>query len=232
MLKTLMLLGAVVGAIVIATTSASAAIIQVGYEGVIQNVDAGLAAALPPGTPLVIGAPVVVNYDFESTTADTDALTTSGVYTGALTGFTLMVGGQVFSHEVAGVKNEIDVLVDLLLTIYQPVDSVISSPALPGYAVLEADVIFIAAQGGGLADDSLPLVSPDPLDPNWPTSEAAIYDDMHNLLIDINLTSKCVGACALPAAPVPIGGAPVLVAVMLSAGFGLLARTTRREARA
>ncbi len=229
MLKTGRVAGLVAAWMLALASSASAAVVQVGYEGVVQEVNPALAALLPPGTPVVLDAPVVVNFDFESTTPDTDPDNGSGVYTGAITNFTIAIGGQIFSHRVAGPKNEIDILIDPLLTIYQPVDSVVGVPELPGYPVLEADVIFIAAQASPLADDSLPLVAPDPVDPDWPTSEAALYDDMNMLLIDINLTSKCAGACPIVGVPVPVGGAPVLIGALAAAGFGLLAHTARRS---
>jgi hypothetical protein len=217
-------------ALLLVASPGLAAVIEVGYEGTIQGLDAGFAATLPPGSPIYVGAPVIINYAFESTTSDTDASDTSGIYSGAITSFTIYVGAQVFDHDAGGAFNEIDVFLEGLLTIYQPVDSVIASPPLPGFPVLEADVIFVSVAGSPLPDDSLPLDLPDPADTAWDSAEAGISDDVKTLLIDIELTSKCSGACAVPTpgpAPVPSGGASWLTVVLMIVGAGMLQRRYR-----
>lgn len=176
---------------------ASAELLDVCYTGSVTAIDPNLAASLPPDTPITTGAAMTVTYTFESTTPDTDPDPSSGIYLGAIVDFELTIGSQRFDHIPAGPLNEIDILVDSLLNLYQPVDSVSAGPALPGFPILEADVIFIAAQFGGpeppLADDSLPIEAPSPTDPAWGDAKGAIYDDANTLLIEAELSAKCEG---------------------------------------
>jgi hypothetical protein len=61
-------------ALLLVASPAFAAEIEAGYKGTVRALDAGFAATLPPGSPIQVGAPVTINYTFESTTADTDPL--------------------------------------------------------------------------------------------------------------------------------------------------------------
>ena len=222
-------LAAAICTVLVVAGAGSAAIVETGYTGSIDEIDATLAAALPPGSAIYVGAPVIVNYAYESTTPDTDPDPTSGIYTGAITSFTFYIGTQVFEHEVGGPVNEIDVLFDSLLNIYQPVDSVVASPPLPIAATLEGDVIFFAANESPLTDDSL-IPPPAPGDPGWASAEAAITDDMSNLLINVVLETQCAGGCPPPtAAPVP--ATPRALLVLAFAFVGAWAMRSRQDAR-
>ncbi len=207
---------------------ASAAIVEAGYAGTIAEIDPTLAAALPPESPIAVGASLVVNYAYESTTPDSEPDPASGIYTGAITSFTIYIDSQTFDFVPAGPKNEIDVLVDAFLNIYQPVASVTADPPLPIVANLEGDVIFLAVNSNPLSDDSL-IVPPSPTDPQWDSAAAAITDDANNTLIQAEIDQQCVGPCPVPNVnpPVPVG-APGLLALALGAiGAALVCRRGR-----
>lgn len=204
---------------ILAVGPAGAAEIEFGYRGTVTAVDASFAASLPPGSGIHVGAPIWVTYTFESTTPDSDPDPALGSYAGAIQDWTLYVGDYTFTHDPGGSVNEISVLFEFAVTIYESVDSVLATPSIPGQSSLESDVLFVGLEP--LADDSLPTTQPDPQDPDWGQSDAGLFDGAGTTLIDIDLTQTCSGACAPPILPenVPIGGSGILALLLLSAGL-------------
>jgi hypothetical protein len=216
-----------------------AAEIEFGWQGTVTAVDASLAAALPPGSGIEVGADAWVKYVFESTTPDADSDPTVGDYQGALVSWTTRVGGYTFRHDPAGSKNAIGIaIIDDFFgptTLYEPVDSVISTPPLPGSPTPFGEVFFIDYSANKLPDDSLPTA---PLEPGtWDESATGIFDagcTGCDPLIDINLTAVCLGSCqpSLQPPDVPLGAAGGLSALLLLSGAGYLRSRGRRGARA
>jgi hypothetical protein len=192
--------------------------IEFGYKGTVTAVDAGFVASLPAGSGVEVGAPIWVTYSFESTTPDADPDGSLGSYPGTIQSWTLYVGDYTFTHDPGGSVNEISVLFEFAITIYESVDSVLATPPIPGQSSLESDVLFVGLSP--LADDSLPLTQPDPQDPDWGQSDAGLFDGAGTTLIDIDLTEICSGTCAPDPnpQPVPMGGSGILALMLLSAG--------------
>ncbi len=215
------------GFMVACISPAMAAEIEFAYEGVIRAVDADLASNLPAGSGVEAGSRMIVKYVFESTTADIESSTSSGVYQGALVSLTIEVGEYRFDHDPGGSLNEIDVVTQFGVLIYQPVDSVIATPALPVPGALEAVVFFLSVNDFPLEDDTLPIVSPDPLNPGWQDSDMALYDVDSVLLIDFDIETLCDAPCILNSesppnpvpTPVPTGIPLGLAAALMLAGL-------------
>lgn len=204
-----------------------AAEIEFGYKGTVTVVDASFAASLPPGSGVVVGAPIWVTYSFESTTPDSDPDSSLGSYVDAIQSWTLYVGDYTFTHDPGGAVNEISVLFEFGATIYESVDGVQATPSIPGQSSLESDVLFVGLLSP-LADDSLPVTQPDPASPDWGQADAGLFDGAGTTLIDIDLTEICSSPCAPTAQSVPLGGSGVLALMLLlsgAAGCGGFRRT-------
>jgi hypothetical protein len=185
---------------------APAAEIEFGWSGTVIVVDPSLAAALPPDSGIAPGANAWVAFVFESTTPDANPDPSHGDYPGALVSWTLQVGSFVFTRDAGGPTNQIEILRDPLLTVYQSASSVVATPPLPGFPTVESDVLFLSFEPSPLPSDELPLA---PLDPAvWDDSLAGILDPATgDPLIDIDLTAICTGACQPPLPePVPMLG--------------------------
>ncbi len=193
---------------------ASAVEIEFGWSGTVAEVEAGLAAALPPGSGVTVGAPVFVRYTFESTTPDSDGLPMLGDYQNAVVRWSLQVGDYVFTQDAAPLINQILVLFEFGLVIYEAVDSVVASPPLPGQSNLESDVFFLSFNSGQLPSDDLPLsqLDLDPTDTGWDTAAAGILDGMGTILIDVDLDAIDL--------PEPGLGLQLAVGVAFLAGVG------------
>lgn len=210
--------------------SASAAEIEFGWSGTVINVEAGFAAALPPGSGVTVGAPVFVKYVFESTTPDIDISGTLGDYPNALVSWSLQVGDFIFTQDAGGATNEIDVVLQMGLVIYEAIESVVASPPIPGQTNLESDVFFLSLTSGQLPNDSLPLVQSelDPTDPGWDIASTGILDGAGTLLIEADLDAICTGACQPPLpVTVPSGGGTGLVVVLGAIGWLAACRPPR-----
>lgn len=199
---------------------ASAVEIEFGWSGTVAEVEAGLAAALPPGSGVTVGAPVFVRYTFESTTPDSHELPMLGDYQDAVVSWSLQVGDYVFTQDGALSTNQIVVLFEFGLVIYEAVDSVVASPPLPGQSNLESDVFFLSFNSSQLLNDDLPLsqLDLDPTDIGWDTAAAGILDGMGTILIDVDLDAIDL--------PEPGLGLQLAVGVAFLAGVGR--RRTRR----
>ena len=202
--------------------SASAAEIEFGWSGTVTTIEAGFAAALPPGSGITVGAPVFVKYVFESTTPDLEASGTVGDYQNALVSWSLQVGDYTFTQDAGGATNEIDVVLQLGLNIYEAIESVVASPPIPGQSNLESDVFFLSLASGQLANDSLPLSQSelDPTDAGWDIAATGILAATGTLLFDVDLDAICTGACQPPfAVPVPSGVGRGLVVALCALGW-------------
>ncbi len=122
----------VVLALILLSGSSWAAEIEFGYKGTVTAVDASFAASLPPGSGVLVGAPIWVTYSFESTTSDSDPGSSLGSYVNTIQSWTLYVGDYTFTHDAAGATNEISVLFEFGAAIYESVDSVLATPSIPG----------------------------------------------------------------------------------------------------
>lgn len=209
-----------------------AAEVEFGWTGTVTAVDPTLAAALPPGSGIEVGADIWVNYVFESTTSDGNSDPTVGEYPGALLNWNVYIGNYWFRHDASGSTNIIGIL--LLndpyggdVTVYEPVDSVISRPPLPGLPTLESDVFFLHYTSDKLPNDNLPLT---PLVPSsWDQAYGGIFDASGpTKVIDFDLVAVCTGSCQ-PAQPVPLGAGAALSGTLLLSGAGYLC--SRRRAR-
>ncbi len=208
--------------------ASSAALVEISYTGSVAELEPTFEAGLPPGTGIVVGAPVVVTYEFETTTADTEPQADTGIYSGAVSSWTMQIGSYIFTQKAGGSRNEIDILFDMGLIIFEPITSVTSSPTIAGQSNLESDIFFMSVdtQSPPLADDSLPAVAQDPLDAAWTDSRAGLLDGSGVTLIDIDLDAICTVGCALPTPSVPLGVAGPLALTLTFLGSSVLARSS------
>jgi hypothetical protein len=215
---------------------APAAEIEFGWSGTVTVVDPSLAAALPPDSGIAPGGNAWVAFVFESTTPDANPDPSRGDYPGALVSWTLQVGNFVFTRDASGPTNQIEILRDPLVTLYEPASSVVATPLIPGFSNVESDVLFLSFQESALPNDALPLSPLDPAD--WDDSIAGILDPATgDPLIDIELTAICTGACQPPLPnPVPmlgpLGRSVAAIGLLLTGAALLSAIRTRPGLRA
>lgn len=197
--------------------------VEFGWIGTVVAVDPALAAALPAGSGIEVGARASGSYRFESGTPDASPVDPrAGEYPGAVVGWTATVGAYTFSHDPAG-ASEIDVLLDLDLTIYQVLDDVLAAPGLPGAPTLESDVFYLSVIPNHLPSDALPLTPLDPAD--WDIAAVGLFDasvQPRVQLIDIDLSATCLGPCpAVPVFPMRWGGHVVAILLLSAVGWRL-----------
>ncbi|MEE2662939.1 MAG: hypothetical protein VX681_02375 [Myxococcota bacterium] len=195
----------------------------VGWYGTVEFVAPELAAALPPGSELEVGASAYVGISVETSTPDVNPDPEWGDYPGAVVSWTLQVAGLVFTNDPNGPLNRVEVLLDPAMVLYWPTSSVVAIPSLPGLSSLESDVFFRSVRPDALPSDALPPLPPEPAD--WEEAVTGVIDaTTGEVLLDIDLTDVCVGACQplIAAVPVPEWATRGLGVLLLLSGAAYL----------
>lgn len=212
---------AVVSLLALLANAADASVVSFGWSGSVKSITPAFAAALPPGSGLVVGAPAYVRYDFESTTVDQNAATSTGNFAGALRSFTLQTSSFAFTQHTGGPVNTINVFEDPLFGFYEPVTTVDPSSPLATFPSLRGEVLFIPTTPSQIPSDALLLTIPDPT--QWATASSAILDPNGSVVLELDLGAVCTGSCqprwpqAVPT--LALDGRAVLVGMLLATAW-------------